>query len=86
MVVGLIVAGAVAAGVVGLGVAGLGMAAASKIGSAYGMTIEQMYEQQRLADYYNQSQLQYHQSGSHHSHGYYQPSGHHHGHSYGYYR
>ena len=55
MVLGLLIAGtAVAAGLAGVATAGLGLAAAQRVGSAYGRTVEQMYEQQRLASYQNQ--------------------------------
>lgn len=99
MVVGGLVAGAVGVGVVavaatavGIGAIGLGLAAAHRIGSAYGMTVEQMYEQQRLAGYYNpDSYYNYsggsghnYSGGSSHQHYSHQPSRYGTGHSYGY--
>jgi hypothetical protein len=85
MVITLLVAGAIAAGVAGAAAAGLGVAAAHRIGSAYGMTVEQMHEQQRLSNYYNQQQYPQHSGRS--SQHYYQPTDYHYGgNSYGYRR
>jgi hypothetical protein len=88
MVAGLLVAGAVAAGVAGVAAAGLGVAAAHRIGQAYGMTVEQMHEKQRYADYQNQHAYYQQSAGSNHHHHhryYYQPSGYHQsGYPYGY--
>ena len=48
----LLGAGLVAAGLVGgVAAAGLGIAAAHRIGSAYGMTVEQMHAQQQQRHY-----------------------------------
>ena len=86
MVLPLVIAGVVVAGAAAsAAVVGLGLLAARKIGSAYGRTVEQVYEEQRLADYYNQQgyyqHSNYHYPSSHHhrrhhhhqrqSHGYY---------------
>jgi hypothetical protein len=80
MVLFLLAAGAVVAGGVGLG-----LLAGNRVGSAYDMTVQQMQEQQRVTDYYNQ-QAYYNYSGGSGRH-YYQPTGHHYGgNSYGYYR
>ncbi len=87
MVIGLVVAGAVVASVaVAAAVIGLGMVAGRKIGAAFGKTVEQVYEEQRLADYYNE-QAYYQYVGRPHHRNYYQPSGYHHGvYNYNYYQ
>lgn len=85
MVVPILIAGAVVAGAaVGAAALGLGMLAAAKVGRAYGRTVEEVYAEQQLADYYNQqayyqypdyySRPNYHRHRSHHRHqhsGYY---------------
>jgi hypothetical protein len=87
MVLGLAIAAAVVGGaMVGTAAVGLGVAAASKIGAAYGRTVEEVYEEQRLADYYNRQAYYQHASRPNYQH-YYQPNGYHQGgYSYGYRR
>jgi hypothetical protein len=86
MVVGLVITAAIAGGIAGVAAIGLAVVAARKIGQAFGRTVEQVYEEQRLADYYNQ-QTYYQQSGRSHSPHYYYSNGYHHGgHSYTYHR
>ena len=82
MVVGLIVDGALAGAAVGAAALGVGMPAAAKVGSAYGKTVHEMYDEQRVADYYNQ-QAYYQHAGRSRHHGYYPSSSGHHYYYYG---
>ena len=59
MNLGWIVAGSALIGIAGVGALGLGTLVTPQIGRAFGMTMEQMVEDQKLADYYNQQQVYY---------------------------
>ena len=61
----LIIIGGIAAGVVTVGAMGLGVAAVQRVGSAYRRTIDEIQNEQMMADYYNrQAYHSYHHHGS----------------------